>query len=333
MNPLLAVLLLSAVSQLPQQTTTEPPATTQATTQTADQTSPQTTTPQTTTPQTTPTTPQTTTPATPQGEGNRTIINVKPGAHAIKPKDYYGNTGYLHPFRRMPGFIFADQKAIWTSPFHTAKSDIKWWALFGGGTAALIATDKYVQKNAPNNSTLVRIGNDASYLGEAYTLIPISAGLYFLGTHEHKDHLRETGLLGFEALADVTVVFITVKEIADRARPLEGNGKGDFESSTSGRWNSSFPSGHAISTFALASVIAHEYPHHWWLKAIILGYGFGVAGARLAANRHFPGDVVAGGAIGWFVGDYVYAKRHNPDLEKGTGITQKIFSHLNLGGM
>ena len=47
---------------------------------------------------------------------------------------------------------------------------------------------------------------------------------------------------------------------------------------------------------------------------MIYGYGTGVAAARLAAQRHFPSDVVAGGVIGWFVGDYVYAKRHNPEL-------------------
>jgi hypothetical protein len=29
-----------------------------------------------------------------------------------------------------------------------------------------------------------------------------------------------------------------------------------------------------------------------------------------------PSDVVAGGAMGWFAGDYVYAKRHNPELDQ-----------------
>jgi hypothetical protein len=37
---------------------------------------------------------------------------------------------------------------------------------------------------------------------------------------------------------------------ANRARPLEGNGRGQFGDSPNGRWNSSFPSGHAINTGA-----------------------------------------------------------------------------------
>jgi membrane-associated phospholipid phosphatase len=122
-----------------------------------------------------------------------------------------------------------------------------------------------------------------------------------------------------------------VKTIADRERPDELGSKGRFESSTGSRYNSSFPSGHAIETFAMASVFAHEYPHKLWLKILVYSYAGGVVGARLAANRHFPGDVMAGGAIGWFVGDYVYAHRHNPDLDKKKSALSKVMDHVTIG--
>jgi membrane-associated phospholipid phosphatase len=304
MIPSLPVLLFAAVSQLPQ-----PPASS---------------------PESAPVPQPQQQPAS-QGQSNRSPIKVKPGAQAIKEKDFFERTGYFHPFVRMPKFVLLDQKAIWTSPVHTAKSDIKWWLIFGGATGALIATDKYVERNAPNNATLIRIGNDASYLGEAYTLLPIAAGFYFIGTKMGSDHFREAGMLSFEALADVGIIELAVKSITDRARPYEGNGNGDFWASTSPRYNSGFPSGHTISTFAMGSVMAHEYPHKWWIKVLIYGYGAGVAGARLAADRHFPGDVFAGGVIGWFVGDYVYAKRHNPELGKKRTTAQAILSHLCIG--
>ena len=79
----------------------------------------------------------------------------------------------------MPKYILQDQKAIWTSPFHTAKSDAKWWVIFGVATGALIATDKWTEKQFPNTNAQVRLGNYTSNLGAAYTLIPISAGFYF----------------------------------------------------------------------------------------------------------------------------------------------------------
>jgi membrane-associated phospholipid phosphatase len=266
----------------------------------------------------------------PGQEANRSVVKPAPGGEVIKPKDLYEGTGYFHPFVRMPKYVWQDQKTIWTSPFHTSKRDMKWWLIFGGATGALIATDKYVSRNAPNTPTLNTLGNDVSYLGEAYTLIPIASGFYFLGTAYGSDHFRETGLLSFEALADVTILQFALKSIADRQRPTEGNGSGRFEASSGPRYNSSFPSGHAIETFTLASVLAHEYPHKLWVKILAYAYAGGVVGARLAANQHFPGDVMAGGAIGWFVGDFVYGKRHNSELDKPT-ITQKILDHVQIG--
>jgi len=263
---------------------------------------------------------------------DRSVLKPKPGQEAIKPNDYHDSSGYWHPFARMGRFVGYDQKAIWTSPFHTAKKDLKWWVIFGGATGGLIAADKYISKNAPSSSTLTTLGNDVSYLGDAYTLLPLTAAMYFGGTAAHSDHFRETGLLTFESLADVTVVELALKSIFDRQRPLQGRGNGEFEASTSPRWNSSFPSGHSIETFALASVVAHEYPHKKWVQILAYSYAAGVVGARLAANQHFPGDVMAGGAIGWFVGDYVYGKRHNPALDKKPTITQRILDRVRIGG-
>jgi membrane-associated phospholipid phosphatase len=271
-------------------------------------------------------------PANANGESaNRSVIKPKPGALAIKPKDYSDATGYFHPFGRMGRYVLYDQKGIWTSPFHTSKQDAKWWLIFGGATGALIATDKYVSKNAPNPRWLQHVGNSVSYLGTPYTLLPITAAFYFGGTAAGSDHFRETGLLSFEALANVTIMQFALKAVFARQRPLEGSGNGRFQEANS-RLNSSFPSGHAISTFALASVVAHEYPHKTWVKVLCYAYAGGVVGARLAANMHFPGDVMAGGAMGWFVGDYVYGKRHNPALDTKPTITGKILDHVRIGG-
>jgi membrane-associated phospholipid phosphatase len=318
MNPLLVALLLSALPPAPNETPGTAPSDQAAqTAQAAPQAKPA------------PAPEQPQLPA--QGESNRSVIKPAKGQEAIKEKDLYARSGYLHPFRRMPMFILVDQKKIWTSPFHTSKANAKWWAIFGTATAGLVAADRYIERAAPDNSTLRHIGNDASYLGEAYTLLPLAAGFYLIGTEKGSDHFREAGLLSFETIADVTLVEYLLKGALGRERPYQGHGNGAFEQSPT-RWNSSFPSGHTITTFAMGSVIAHEYPHHWWVSLLIYSYGAGVAGARLAANQHFPGDVFAGGVMGWFIGDYVYGKRHNPELDKKS-TAQKILSHVSIGGM
>ena len=264
-------------------------------------------------------------------QANRSVLGVKPGTEALKEKDLYEKTGYLHPFRRMPKFVLVDQKRIWTSPFHTSKKDAKWWAIFGGATGVLIAFDERIQKNAPSPPWLVHLGTDGSYLGAAYTLIPISAGFYFIGSKTGNERFRESGLLAFETLINTTIVEQVLKVTLDRERPLDGTGEGRFFHAPN-RINSSFPSGHSISTFGIASVFAHEYSHTTWVKVLAYTYAGTVALSRLAANRHFPSDTLAGGAMGWFIGDYVYGRRHNPDLDKKQTAAQKILDHVRIGG-
>ena len=70
--------------------------------------------------------------AAPGQEANRSVVKPAPGGEVIKPKDLYEGTGYFHPFVRMPTYIWQDQKAIWTSPFHTSKR----WTGNGGSSSA-----------------------------------------------------------------------------------------------------------------------------------------------------------------------------------------------------
>jgi hypothetical protein len=35
--------------------------------------------------------------------------------------------------------------------------------------------------------------------------------------------------------------------------------------------------------------------------------------------------------LGWFVGDFVYGKRHNPALDKTPTVTEKLLDHPQIG--
>jgi membrane-associated phospholipid phosphatase len=267
----------------------------------------------------------------PAGEAQRSTLEVKPGPQVIKQKDLWEGTGYFHPFVRMPKYILQDQKAIWTSPFHTAKADVKFWAIFGVATAAFVVTDRWTVKQLPNSSSQVSVSTWGSRFGSAPFLIPVSGAFYFIGTGTHEERFRETGLLAFETLIDSNLVGEAMKLALNRARPLERDGKGRFQDSPGSRWDSGFPSGHALSTWAMASVIAHQYPHPRIVPVIAYGLASVVVVSRVGARRHFPGDVVAGSALGWFIGDYVYGRRHNRDLDQKPTVTQKILDHVRIG--
>ena len=166
--------------------------------------------------------PQDKPPANAAGESvDKSVIKPVPGSEAIKPKDYSDSSGYLHPFTRLGQFVVTDQKSIFTSPFHTSRRQVKWWIVFGGATGALIAADKHISKNAPNSAWLNTAGNDVSYLGEPYTLLPIAAAMYFGGNRGAQRPLsRNRPALSFRSACRCHHrAACPAKSVFDRQRP------------------------------------------------------------------------------------------------------------------
>jgi hypothetical protein len=83
-------------------------------------------------------------------------------------------------------------------------------------------------------------------------------GLYIYGLKKHDTHAHEAGFLGTESFVSSFVMKELVNVASGRLRPEEGNGHGDFFVNHS--FDSSFPSGHAMLTWSMATVLADEYP-------------------------------------------------------------------------
>jgi len=215
---------------------------------------------------------------------------------------YSDETESLKPLTtKLARNILMDQKDIWTSPFHMHGADAIPWIVAGATTGALIVADRRIARQLPNTVDQVTISQDVSQLGAQYTILPITAGLYISGAIFHNAKARETGILGGEAVLDSMIVVGAMKVILRRARPLEDNGSGSFFSG-----GSSFPSGHAAQSFALASVVAHEYNKNLIYPVTAYGLAALVSFSRLSGQKHFASDVVAGSAIGWYIGRYVF---------------------------
>jgi membrane-associated phospholipid phosphatase len=202
---------------------------------------------------------------------------------------------------KLGGNILLDQKGIWTSPFHMHARDSKWWILFGAATVALVATDHKTQNIFENSIGQVTWGNNISKVGASYTLIPLIAGFYGYGVLRDDPKAREVGVLGTEAMLDSLIVSEVLKPIARRNRPNSGTDQGHFFDS-----GASFPSGHAIEAWTLASVLSYEYGRTKWVPAVAIGLATVVSTARFAAQQHYASDIVVGAGMGWFIGRYVY---------------------------
>src|SRR5229473_6544415 len=156
--------------------------------------------------------------------------------------------------RRMVSRLLTDQKEIWTSPFHTSQPDAKWWLIIGGATAALVPADHWLATQLPNTADQRRFSRYFSNLGGAYLTYGIAGGFYLGGKIWDNPRAIETGVLSAEALTNALVVAEVIKLITRRERPDVDNAKGHFFAG-----GSSFPSGHEIMSWALATVVASEY--------------------------------------------------------------------------
>lgn len=103
-----------------------------------------------------------------------------------------------------------------------------------------------------------------------------------------------------------------IKGAVGRGRPFVGGVANAFNFSHFA-WSesySSFPSGHATTSFALAFAVAALWPR---LRMLALAYAAIICCSRLVLLAHHPSDVVAGGLLGWIVAmavRYWFAARH-----------------------
>jgi len=208
--------------------------------------------------------------------------------------------------------ILLDQKAIWTAPFHLSSADATWAAPLAFGTAALIVTDQRTGDEIAESSGQLNASRIVSYGGSLYGVAATAGTFYLVGRATHNDRARETGILGAEALVDSGILVTVVKEITQRTRPSGGHSRSDFFDG-----GSSFPSGHSIEAWSLATVIANEYHDHRAVQIAAYGIASAVSISRFTGEKHYLSDILVGSAMGYGIGRYVYHAHHRAGANAG----------------
>jgi membrane-associated phospholipid phosphatase len=191
-----------------------------------------------------------------------------------------------------------DQGELYAAPFH--KQNLKWDALFLIGTGGLIAADRHIRKALPDSPLGAYHALSAASI---VSLSVASGGLFVLGRKNENEHAKEAGDLTLEALVNTFLIYAPMQVIAGRERPDEGTGNGRFR--IHDRFNSSFPGGHSMFSFTMATVIAHEYPKPW-VQVAAYGAATAVTAGRLLGRNHFSSDLFVGSILGYLIGTHIF---------------------------
>ena len=205
--------------------------------------------------------------------------------------------------------ILRDQRAIWTSPFHLERSDLKWVVPSGIGLMALITTDRISGDEIAESDRSLRASRVISYGGSIYGVGAMAGTFYLVGRLKNSYRERETGVLIAEAAIDSVIVESALKGITQRARPFDGVERSEFFDG-----GNSFPSGHSAQAWAVATVIANEYKHRRAVQIAAYAMASAVSVTRFTGQKHYLSDVVAGSALGYGIGKYVYNTHHQKSL-------------------
>ncbi len=213
-----------------------------------------------------------------------------------------------------------DQAGIWTSPLRIESRDTVWIVPFAGATGAAIYYDADAQRQLGVNQSRIDTSRSIARFGSPYATVAEGVGLYALGAISKNPKLSETGRLGTEAVINASIITEAFKLATNRERPDVGMGTGRFWPHGTRQYftDGSFPSGHAAASWALARVIAAEYPG-WLPKVGAYGFATAISISRVTGRNHFPSDALVGTTFGYLIGGYVY-RHHSADFDENMAV-------------
>jgi membrane-associated phospholipid phosphatase len=176
---------------------------------------------------------------------------------------------------------------------HLPRWNTVYW-LAGGGAAALAIhpADDNINSHFAGSGSTDKFWKPGQVIGNTAFLLGAGAASYIVGRAKKSDRVQHLGMDTIEAELLSAGIVYGLKESVRRERPTTA------EVSTASGF--SFPSGHAASTFAAATVLQQHLGYKAGIPTyLVASY---VAMSRLHENVHFASDVVFGATIGIVVG-------------------------------
>ena len=223
-------------------------------------------------------------------------------------------------------------KSYWNSgltvlsqPLHY---DWKDWTVFGGvaavTTLAFVYDDEIYDfvDGTFENEKWNTASKCTDVFGEEYFILPSLALTYTIGAVGEDCRLKNMSLAALQSFVYAEVASAGLKVLSCRLRPSEVNSQQSMinsqqpiangqQSMVNGQtWlgpfksfkSTSFPSGHAMRSFALATTVAGFYPEKKWVGLVSYSLATMTSLGRVVSKEHWASDVIVGAALGYFIG-------------------------------
>ena len=212
--------------------------------------------------------------------------------------------------------IAKDQKHIWTFPFRIGQGN-NWAPALGVSalTVGLVAADPYTAPYFRGTTSFHRFNSIVNTNVSAISSVIAPIGFYVAGMIRKDSYAKETALLAAEAIANAQILSLVMhtadRRVRPRNLPLDSNYRDTwFQNKVSlVRGSGSFPSGHSLTAFAVATVISRRYPQHRWVPYVVYGVASIVSFSRITASDHFTSDVFFGAAAGYSISRFSVLQR------------------------
>lgn len=211
----------------------------------------------------------------------------------------------------------SDFGKVLVSPVHWKKRDFITFSAVLGAGCLLYAVDEDIQQWVQEHRS--SMSNDffkfITHFGDGRTLFGLIAAMYTTGELFNERSLRKTALLSLESWLTAGIINMSLKAIIGRARPSTGESSHSFHPFSTKSGYFSLPSGHSLSAFAVATVIADQ-SRSVFIDVLSYSLATMVALSRVHNNNHWASDVFIGSSLGFFVAKKVLSLNRDRDAKK-----------------
>ena len=250
-----------------------------------------------------PAVPPTLLPSTPQATG--------PSLPAAPPR------GGEFSLRSISRDFLKDAGQIWSYPVHIRARDILPIVGLAALTGFLIGNDEAIYRGfrdyRDTHAWVRGVSPVITQMG-SYGAWGTAAIFLGVGLIAQDARSKETAVLASSAMLQSEILVLFLKGMFGRQRPEYEAGVDHwsgpvgffkmFEPGQLGRYDS-FPGGHSITAFSLATVVAMQYRESVWVPILAYTTATGVALSRTTENKHWLSDSLVGGVLGYVIGRLV----------------------------